>query len=610
MDEDKIPGIFKAFNVGLEKVTGGYSVIVKASMRKAALGIILFLAISGVAIHSFGKLPTGFVPQEDEGFCIVNVQLPNAASQPRIVDFVKKTNKIIEETPGVARYITVTGYSLFDDVVVPNMAFSIVVFKDWDERDESEHQTAIINNLNRKFMALKDGIVFSIPTPSLPGLGLSGGFTAMLQDRGGVGLDVLEKSSLDFIAKTLKEPAVKSMNSTFKSDVPQLKVDIDRDSVLARGLTMKSVFDTLQVYLGSAYINDFNIFGRTYQVNMQADNRFRNEIEDLYKIEIRNRDGKMVPIGSLLKISKILGPQIINRYNLYPSSTISGSAATGYSSGQAIIEMEKLLDEKLPNNMGYSWTGTAFQEKMAGSQTIGVFLLSILLVYLVLCAQYESWLLPVGVILAVPLALLGTIIALFVTHIDLNVYGQIGLVLLVALASKNAILIVEFAKEETLKGKSIIEAAKTSASLRLRPILMTSFAFILGVYPLVIASGAAAASRKSLGTAVFGGMIAATFMTVLFVPFFFSIIEKISSKKMNKNNNQNIENSNANTNDLKNKNENKILDKKVDLKDKKINKKSDTKNNKEKETIIKENEKLKNDLDILKKAFKIIAKDE
>jgi HAE1 family hydrophobic/amphiphilic exporter-1 len=263
VDEDNIPGIFKAFNSGLAKVTSGYSVIVSAAMRKAAIGIILFLVVSAVAIHSFGKLPTGFVPQEDEGFSIVNVQLPNAASQNRIVDFVKQTNKIIEETPGVERYITVTGYSLFDDVVVPNMAFSIVVFKDWDERDKSEHQTAIIDHLNYEFSKLKDGIVFSIPTPSLPGLGLSGGFTAMLQDRGGVGLDVLEKTSQDFIAKTVKEPSIKSMNSTFKSDVPQLNVDIDRDSVLARGLTMKSVFDTMQVYLGSAYINDFTLFNQT-----------------------------------------------------------------------------------------------------------------------------------------------------------------------------------------------------------------------------------------------------------------------------------------------------------------------------------------------------------
>jgi HAE1 family hydrophobic/amphiphilic exporter-1 len=592
---------FKLFNKGFDKFRYTYDSIIGFTLRKSFIMAILFICLVAASTFGLKSLPTGFVPQEDQGYAIVSIQLPDGASFERTKKVVKLIDDFMPTVKGIRDWVAVPGYSVLDGTMISSGATLWIIFDPWEERQTPElKQEAILAQLNKLFYTIQDAKIFSFIPPPISGLGTTGGFELKLQDKGNLGYDALQEMTYMITTEANKNPILNSVFSTFRANVPQIYADIDRVMAKNMNVDLNELFGTLQSYLGSSYINDFNIFGRTYQVNIQADYSFRDDEEDFYKIQIRNRDGKMVPLGSLLKLKKILGPQIINRYNLYPSSTINGGASIGYSSGQAIAEMEKILNEKLPVSMGYSWTGTAYQEKKAGSQAAGVFLLSILLVYLVLCAQYESWALPIGVILAVPLALLGTVIALYITKLDLNVYGQIGLVLLVALASKNAILIVEFAKEEYMKGKSIIEAAATSASLRLRPILMTSFAFILGVYPLVIASGAAAASRRSLGTAVFGGMIAATFMTVLFVPYFFASIEKIFGKKKK----QKREMKETTSEKLQNE---KLIQKEKPIEKSDVDNKTETIN--ENEQIIKENEKLKKDLETLKEAFKIISKD-
>jgi HAE1 family hydrophobic/amphiphilic exporter-1 len=329
--------------------------------------------------------------------------------------------------------------------------------------------------------------------------------------------------SLDANAQT----GLSRVYTTFRANVPQLFAEIDRTKAKTLGVPLSNIFSTLQAYLGSAYVNDFNKFGRTYQVNIQAESRFRARKDDIARLEVRNENGQMIPLGTLVRIDGVVGPQIITRYNMYPAATINGNAAGGYSSGQALDLMEQMASAKLPTSMGTEWTGMSFQEKAAGNPMI-IFALAILFVYLMLCAQYESWSVSLCIILSVPPALLGTIGALAMRAMDVNVYTQIGIVLLIALAAKNAILIVEFAKEERASGKGIIEAAEDAARLRFRPILMTSFSFIFGTFPLVVAQGAGAGSRQALGTAVFGGMIAATVLTVIFVPVYYVVIQRIS----------------------------------------------------------------------------------
>jgi HAE1 family hydrophobic/amphiphilic exporter-1 len=318
--------------------------------------------------------------------------------------------------------------------------------------------------------------------------------------------------------------------TTFRANTPQLFADVDRTQTKSLGIPLSDVFDTLKANLGSTYVNDFNIFGRSYQVRVQADAKFRTRVEDIKRLEVRNNDGDMIPLGTVVSVSKTLGPQLITRYNLYPTATLNGQGASGVSSGQAMTMMENIAHSKLPPSMGYEWSGMSYQEKVAGSATIIIFALAIIFVYLVLCAQYESWTLPLTIILAVPLALLGTVIAVYLRHMDVNVYTQIGIVLLIALACKTAILISEFAKEGHDAGQGVVEAALEAARLRFRPILMTAFAFILGVFPLVIATGAGAASRQALGTAVFAGMISATFLMIFFVPVFYVVIQGMSER--------------------------------------------------------------------------------
>jgi HAE1 family hydrophobic/amphiphilic exporter-1 len=491
--------------------------------------MVAFTAIAALTGWWFTRLPTGFLPTEDQGYVIVGVQLPDAAAQVRTRRVVEKVESILKQTPGVATWVMIGGNSVLDATVASNAATFYVVREPWERRQGAGlDQETVLGGLRRKFAAIPEGIVFAFPPPAIQGLGVAGGFQMQIEDQGGAGLAELQKVTDEMVRAGNAQSRLRSLNTTFRAGVPQLYADIDRVKVKSENVPLDTVFNTLQASLGSAYVNDFNLFERTYQVRVQADQRFRLRPEDIERLEVRNAAGKMLPVGTFTNVRETLGPQIITRYNLYPSAAITGEAARGVSSGQGLEIMEQMAANTLPPSMGFDWTAMSYQEKRVGSQAIYVFALAVLLVYLVLAAQYESWTIPAAVILVVPLALLGTVAAVALRGMDNNIYTQIGIVLIIALASKNAILIVEFARDLRAQGHGILEAAVRSARLRFRPILMTSFAFILGIVPLVWAEGAGAASRRALGTAVFGGMIAATFLAVFFVPVFYVVVQRFN----------------------------------------------------------------------------------
>jgi len=533
--EGKKPGaFFRGFNAVLGGTTTRYGGLVKMAMRRASIGVLAFLAMTGAAIYGFGTLPTGFVPQEDEGYCMISVQLPDGASQERTANFMNQVNEVVKNTDGVRDFLTITGYSLLDGSAASNTGFIIAVFDHWDERKGALHQDNILAHLNGEISRLQDGLAFAMPMPSLPGVGVSGGFAFMLQDRGGVGLGILQQVAQEFIADGNAQTGITGLSTTFRSSVPQLFVDIDRDQVLAKNASMGSVFNALQYFLGSIYINDLTLFNRVFKVKAQADSGFRMKDFQIGQLEVKNRNGDMVPLSSVISIDEVLGPQSITRYNMYPSAKIMGQPEAGFSSGQAMEIMEDMADQKLSPTMGYEWTDLSYQEKIAAGSTSIIFVLAIILVYLVLAAQYESWSVPVSVCLAVPTALLGAVLGLLAGNFDNNVYAQVGIVLLIGLSTKTAILIVEFAKVEHEAGKSPFDAAMEAAVLRFRAVLMTAFSFILGVIPLLVASGAGAESRKVLGATVFGGMLVATCVGVVVVPMLYFVIQSASNKFFSK----------------------------------------------------------------------------
>jgi HAE1 family hydrophobic/amphiphilic exporter-1 len=520
---------FRGFDGLFQKTENGYMRVIKSLTRRTALMLLLFLALLGVTGWQFTRLPTGFLPTEDQGYVIANVQLPDAASLERTQEVLEQIDGILETMPGVDTWVSLGGYSLIDGTNASNAATIFVVMDPWDERsDPSLRQEAILGNLQRQLFQIQEAIAFAFPPPAITGLGVAGGFQIQLQDRGGIGLPELQKMTQEILEDGNAQTGLTNLNTTFRADVPQLFAEVNRTKAKTLEIPLSGVFNTMGAYLGSAYVNDFNKFGRTWQVTVQADNQFRIEPDDIRRLDVRNASGEMVPLGTLISVDRILGPQTILRYNLYPSASITGAAAPGFSSGQALKLMEQLADVKLPSSMGYEWTGMSYQEKKVGSEAILVFALAITLVLLVLAAQYESWTSPVAVIMVVPLAVLGTVIALLSRGFDNNVYTQIGIVLLIALASKNAILIVEFAREQRFKGSSILASAVEASQLRFRPILMTAISSIAGFMPLVVAAGAGAASRQAIGTAVVGGMIAATFMSVLFTPAFYVVMQRLS----------------------------------------------------------------------------------
>jgi hydrophobe/amphiphile efflux-1 (HAE1) family protein len=518
----------RGFNFCFDRIQSAYGTLVAGLVRRVAVMIILFAALSGAAVWGFIQLPKGFVPSEDQGWALMVVQLPDAASLDRTRNVVDMINQRLEGMPGIKNYISVPGYSVLDSATASNASAVWTVFEDWDERlPKGLTLDAMIGQLWGAIAPIQEANIFAFPPPAIMGLGTAGGFTMQIQDRNNLGLDRLQTEAYNLMAAANGDPGLSRVFTTFRANVPQITTQVDRDQVETLRVPLSDVFDTLQANLGSVYVNDFNRFGKTYQVRVQADDRFRSRPEDITRLEVRSRDGDMIPLGTMVSIEDSLGPQTINRHNLYPAAMLNGQGL-GISSGDAMKKMEALSRQTLPKGMGFEWTDMSFQEKRSQGETVAVLLLAVFCVYLVLAAQYESLTLPLSVILSVPLALLGTVAATYVRGMDINVYTQIGLILLVALACKTAILITEFAKASRDDGQPIFDAAVSAARLRFRPILMTAATFILGMIPLVIATGAGANSRQALGTAVFSGMLAATLMLIFFVPAFYAVIQRLS----------------------------------------------------------------------------------
>jgi HAE1 family hydrophobic/amphiphilic exporter-1 len=518
----------RTFEVGTERYTGA----VGGMLRKAAVVSIVFVGLLFLAGFGFTRLPGGFVPIEDQGFFIVNAQLPNGASLERTEEVMDRVNEMMLELPNVRDVATVGGYSILNGIQGPNYGFAFVNLLPWDERPGLENSMwALIRRAQGRLSTIEEGLVFAFPPPAIQGLGAAGGFQMEVQDRGGIGLGNLETFARDLVAAGSQSPLLTRMNQNFEASVPQVYVDVDREKVKALGIPLQSVFNTLQSNLGSAYVNDFNLFGRTWRVMVQADQQFRRRLSDINRLEVRSATGEMVPLGTLVTTRDTVGPQNVNRFNLYRSSTVTGEGAPGVSTGAANDEIERLAREVLPPQMGFEWSGVTQQQKAAGNLAPFIFGLAFVFGFLFLAAQYESWALPVAVMLTVPIAMLGAVALTAARGLDNNTYFQIGLVLLIGLSAKTAILIVEFAKQLREEGKSVYDAAMTSARLRFRAILMTAFSFILGVIPLVIASGAGARSRVSLGTAVFGGMLASSVIAIFFIPFLYYVVQSLVERQ-------------------------------------------------------------------------------
>jgi hydrophobe/amphiphile efflux-1 (HAE1) family protein len=520
----------KAFDAVYKPIETSYAYIVSWLVTLRYLVLLVFVGLLGFTWWLYDRTPVGFLPAEDQGFVIISVQLPDAASLDRTREVVDRMNLIFkgfQERGGVKNWFVLGGMSLVEGTQSPNAATAFAAWTDWSERTSPDlSQDALVNQLRMEFGAMKEAFTLVLVPPSIMGLGLAGGFQMQIQDREGVGIDTLQERTQAVIDEAQTYPEIGMAATMSRAGVPQIFLEIDRVKAEKMGVKLSDVFASLQANMGSAYVNDFNKFDRTYQVRVQAEAAARADLSQLRRLEVPGRkETDRVPLSTLLTPVDKIGQQSVVRYNLYQTASIQGSAAKGVSSSEALKAMERAAERVLPPSMGFEWTGMSLQERRAGGESVSIFALAVLLVYFVLAALYESWMLPLAVILVVPMGILGVMMALDFRNTDNNIYTQIGIVLIIALASKNAILIVEFARELRLAGRSIIDAAVEASRMRFRPILMTSFAFILGVAPLVWATGAGAASRQALGTAVFGGMISSTVLAVFFVPVFYVVIQ-------------------------------------------------------------------------------------
>jgi HAE1 family hydrophobic/amphiphilic exporter-1 len=524
--------LFDAVNRWLERATHGYVSLSHGLIRKPLMGLAA-LGLFAVVTGAVGvRLPTSFLPEEDYGYFLLNIQLPPAASLDRSDAVARKVDAVLKQTEGVVSFNTIVGFSLLTRVTASNNAFYFVQLKPWEERHAPElHARAIVDRLNDTLRrAAPEASAFAIMPPSIPGLGSQGGFSMWLQDRSGGTVEGLNAELQKFLAALRARPELTRVSSPFSANVPQVYVDVDREKVLRQGVVLGDVYQTMQTFLGGLFVNQFNRFGRQWRVFLQAEGEERTSPDQVAQFYVRNNTGEMVPLSALQTMRQTFGPQFTNRFNIYRAAQVTGSAAPGYSSGQALAAIDEVAAATLSPSFSYDWSDLSYQERRAAGTTKLTFILSLTFVFLILAALYESWTLPFSVLLTVPIAVLGAFIGLLMRHLDLDVYGQIGIVMLIGLSAKNSILIVEFAKYRLEGGRPLVEAALEGARLRLRPILMTSFAFIFGCLPLWIASGSGAAARRILGTVVITGMLAATLIAVFLVPLLFVVFEGLALK--------------------------------------------------------------------------------
>jgi HAE1 family hydrophobic/amphiphilic exporter-1 len=526
---------YRGFNAVYGRLERGYVRLIGAMTRRSGAMALLALILVGVAVWALTRVPTAFLPNEDQGYLIVSAQLPDGASKERTDAVLQKISKIAKSVPGVDHVVTISGVSILDNLAtLANAGAAFVVLDDWDARLKKERQDllSIDQRLNGALQGVPEAIAFALPPPPIQGIGNVSGFSMQVEIKNGdFDYALLQTLADTVVSDGNAQSSLQRLATTYRAGAPQFEVTVDRIKAETLGITVGSVFSALSAYVGSSYVTQFNKFGHVFQVYTQALPNYRANVEDISNLKVKAGNGTMTPIGTVVSVKRVQGPPLISLYNLYPSASVIGSAARGFSSGQALDIMEEIGAQALPVGTGYEWTAMSYQEKQVGSQIYYVFGLALLLVYFVLAGQYESWILPFAVLLAVPLALLGTVGALTFLGAANNLYTQIGLILLIALASKNAILIVEYAREQRAAGKDILHAADEAARLRFRPILMTSFAFILGVAPLVVATGAGAAARRSIGIAVFSGMIASTCLAVLFVPSFYVVLQRFEERR-------------------------------------------------------------------------------
>ena len=523
---------YRGFNSVYDRIEKGYTSFIDRMVRHSNVSLITALILIAVGGYGLSRVPTGFIPIEDQGYLLAAVQLPDGAALDRTQRVLDQVTEIAGKTPGVAQVIGISGISALDNSSsLANAGVAYLILKDWDARGLGEDLRSLVVGLNQKLEAIPEARIFVLPPPPIQGIGNAAGFAMQVELRdGNSDFGKLQAVTQAVVANAQTQSALQRVSSPFRSMVPQFDVEVDRIKTQTLHVTTDQVFSTLAAYLGSSYVNQFNKFGRTFQVYAQADAQFRLTTRDIENLTIRNQQGAMIPLGTIATVTPAVGPSLISLYNLYPSATVIGLPSQGYSSGQSITLMEQIADKTLPPGTGYEWTAMSYQEKAVGSQIYYVFGLALLLVYLVLAGQYESWFALIAVILAVPLSLLGPMAVLTGLRIENNLYTQIGLILLIALSAKNAILIVEVALELHVRDrKPLLESAVEAARARFRPILMTSFAFILGVAPLVFATGAGASARKSIGITVFSGMLASTCLAVLFVPTFFVVIQRLEN---------------------------------------------------------------------------------